>query len=156
MLFTFWWSATKNVKFLAFSAHVCSIYMTISLDWSFKDRKWFQDSFFPRNIWCILFSSPRSLWFHTITMFSRSETMWNPTWFSHTSFEVYVLSCSGVWQAPLSVRFCRQEYWSGLPLLQGIFPNQETNPGLLHCKQTLYQLSHEWATMSYNWATMVT
>ena len=27
-------------------------------------------------------------------------------------------------------------------LLQGIFPTQELNPGLLHCKQTLYQLSH--------------
>ena len=28
-------------------------------------------------------------------------------------------------------------------LLQGIFPNQEPNPGLLHCRQILYQLSYE-------------
>ena len=30
--------------------------------------------------------------------------------------------------------FSRQEYWSGLPCLplQGIFPTQESNPGLLH------------------------
>ena len=27
-------------------------------------------------------------------------------------------------------------------LLQGIFPTQGSNPGLLHCKQILYQLSH--------------
>ena len=27
-------------------------------------------------------------------------------------------------------------------LLQGIFPNQGLSPGLLHCKQILYQLSH--------------
>ena len=27
-------------------------------------------------------------------------------------------------------------------LLQGIFPTQGLNPGLLHCRQTLYQLSH--------------
>ena len=27
-------------------------------------------------------------------------------------------------------------------LLQGIFPTQESNPGLLHCRQTLYRLSH--------------
>ena len=27
-------------------------------------------------------------------------------------------------------------------LLQGIFPNQRLNPGLLHCRQILYQLSH--------------
>ena len=28
-------------------------------------------------------------------------------------------------------------------LLQGIFPTQGSNPGLLHCRQTLYHLSHE-------------
>ena len=31
-------------------------------------------------------------------------------------------------------------------LLQGIFPTQEWNPGLLHCRQTLYCLSHKLAT----------
>ena len=28
-------------------------------------------------------------------------------------------------------------------LLQGIFPTQGSNPGLLHCKQTHYRLSHQ-------------
>ena len=28
-------------------------------------------------------------------------------------------------------------------LLQGIFPTQGSNPGLLHCKQILYRLSHQ-------------
>ena len=28
-------------------------------------------------------------------------------------------------------------------LLQGIFPTQGLNPGLLHCRQTLYHLSHQ-------------
>ena len=28
-------------------------------------------------------------------------------------------------------------------LLQGIFPNQGSNPGLPHCRQTLYHLSHQ-------------
>ena len=28
-------------------------------------------------------------------------------------------------------------------LLQGIFPSQGSNPGLLHCRQILYQLSHQ-------------
>ena len=42
-------------------------------------------------------------------------------------------------QAPLSVGFSRQEYWSGLPfLLQGIFLTQESNPNLLHCREILY------------------
>ena len=30
-----------------------------------------------------------------------------------------------------------------LSLPQGIFPTQGSNPGLLHCRQTLYQLSHK-------------
>ena len=31
----------------------------------------------------------------------------------------------------------------GLSLLQGIFPTQRSNPGLLHCRWILYQLSYE-------------
>ena len=30
-----------------------------------------------------------------------------------------------------------------LSLLQGIFPAQGSNPGLLHCRRILYQLSHQ-------------
>ena len=33
--------------------------------------------------------------------------------------------------------------WVSLSLLQWIFPTQESNPGLLHCRQILYQLSYE-------------
>ena len=48
------------------------------------------------------------------------------------------------YQAPPSMGFSRQEYWSGLPLLlQGIFPTQGSNLGLQHCKQVLYHLSHQ-------------
>ena len=36
------------------------------------------------------------------------------------------------YQAPPSMRFSSQEYWSGLPFpLQGIFPTQGSNPSLL-------------------------
>ena len=42
-----------------------------------------------------------------------------------------------------SVEFSRPEYWSSHSLLQGIFPTQGSNPGLLHCRQILYQLSHK-------------
>ena len=123
-------------------------------------------------------------------------------------------------QAPRSMGFCRQEYWSGLPfptpgdllnpgvkpeslsspalagglfttsttwksesegcsvvsnslrpnglyspwdspgqdtgvgslsLLQGIFPTQGSNPGLLHCRQILYQLSHKGSPRILEW-----
>ena len=57
-------------------------------------------------------------------------------------------------QDPLSVGFSRQEYWSGLlfpstvgvgshSILQGIFPTQGLNPGLLHSRQILYHLSQQ-------------
>ena len=32
---------------------------------------------------------------------------------------------------------------SSLSLIQGIFPTQGSNPGLLHCRRILYQLSHQ-------------
>ena len=32
---------------------------------------------------------------------------------------------------------------SSLSLLQGIFPTQDSNQGLLHCRQILYQLSYQ-------------
>ena len=40
--------------------------------------------------------------------------------------------------------FSRQEHWSGFhALLQRIFPTQGLNPGLSHCRQILYHLSHQ-------------
>ena len=49
------------------------------------------------------------------------------------------------YQAPLSMRFSRQEYWSGLPFPSpGNFPTQGSNPGLPRCRQMLYRLSHHW------------
>ena len=41
-------------------------------------------------------------------------------------------------QAPPSMGFSRQEYWSGVLFpLQGIFPGQGSNPCLLHCRRIL-------------------
>ena len=46
-------------------------------------------------------------------------------------------------QAPLSMGFSRQEYWSGWPYPSpGIFQTQGSNPGLPHCRQILYHLSY--------------
>ena len=38
-----------------------------------------------------------------------------------------------------------------LSLLQGIFPTQESNPGLLHCGWVLYQLSHKGSPRILAW-----
>ena len=45
-------------------------------------------------------------------------------------------------QAPLSMGFSRQEYWSGHFLLQGIFSTQGSNPCLLHWQAGSLPLSH--------------
>ena len=47
-------------------------------------------------------------------------------------------------QAPLSMGLSNKNTPVGCHfLLQGIFPTQESNPGLLHCRKILYQLSYE-------------
>ena len=47
-------------------------------------------------------------------------------------------------QAPLSMGFSRQQYWSRLPFPSlGDLPNPGLNLGLLRCKQILYRLSYE-------------
>ena len=56
-------------------------------------------------------------------------------------------------QAPLSLESSRQEYWSGLPFPSpGDFPNLGVEPGLPHCRQTLYRLSHQGRPMSTYYA----
>ena len=61
----------------------------------------------------------------------------SPVWLFATPWTV-------TYEAPPSMGFSRQECWVDCHfLLQGIFPTQELNPGLLHCRQTLYRLSHQ-------------
>ena len=38
-----------------------------------------------------------------------------------------------------------------LSLLQGIFPTQGSNPGLLHCRRILYKLSHMGSPVIVEW-----
>ena len=41
----------------------------------------------------------------------------------------------------------------GLSLLQWIFPTQRSNPGLLHCRWILYQLSYKGSPRILEWVT---
>ena len=75
----------------------------------------------------------------------------------------------------------QQEYWSGVPLpslkypfepvfvgggkntgmschfrLQEIFLTQGSNPGLPHCRQTLYHLSHQWSPNRLQYTVNIT
>ena len=38
-------------------------------------------------------------------------------------------------------------------LLQGIFPTQGSNPGLLHCRQIVYHLSHKGSPRTLEWVS---
>ena len=68
-------------------------------------------------------------------------------------FEVKSLSCVRLFATPWTVACTRLLHpWDFLGkntgvgchfLLQGIFPTQGLNPGLLHCRQKLYHLSHQ-------------
>ena len=51
-----------------------------------------------------------------------------------------------------SMEFSRPEYWRGsLSRLQGIFPTEVSNPGLLHCRWILYHLSHKGSPRILEW-----
>ena len=60
--------------------------------------------------------------------------------------QLFVMALMVACQAPLSVGFFRQEYWSGLPFPSpGDLPNPGTepvSPVSLHCRWVLYLLSH--------------
>ena len=66
------------------------------------------------------------------------------TWNSLSHIHIFATAWAVACQAPLSMQFSSQEYWSGLPFpFPGDLPDPEIEPGLLYCKQTLYHLSHQ-------------
>ena len=54
-------------------------------------------------------------------------------------------------EAPLSIKFSRQEHWSGLlfPSPGGLSDPGIEPGGLLHCRQMLYPLSHQGSPISF-------
>ena len=84
----------------------------------------------------------------------RQTSEWEKITASEATDKGVVKSLSCVWlfatpwtvahHAPHSVGFSRHEYWSGLPFLSPeCLPTQGLNPGLPHCRQTLYHLNHQ-------------
>ena len=93
---------------------------------------------------------------------ASAPSLYSPLWTLDEMLDLFILherkvkvkSLNRVWlfvtpwtaacQDPPSMEFFRQQYWSGLPFLSpGDLPNPGLNPGLLHCRQTLYCLSHQ-------------
>ena len=60
------------------------------------------------------------------------------------SCPTFVAPWTAACQAPLSVGFSRQEYWSELPFSSpGVFRTQRQNPCLLHCRRIHYRQIHQ-------------
>ena len=63
---------------------------------------------------------------------------------SFSRVQLFVTLWTVARQAPLSMGFPKQEYWSGLPFSSpGDLPDSWIEPGLPHCRQSLYRLSHQ-------------
>ena len=77
-------------------------------------------------------------------IFQASELEWGAIAIMSNSFET---PWTVAHQAPLSMRFPRQEYWGGLPFSSpGDLPDPRTkhmSPVVLHGKWILYPLSHQ-------------
>ena len=97
-------------------------------------------------------SHDKIIWVVILLLLSLCSIIWAvfPVQFHHSCY-LLLSHFSFVWlfgttwtiahQAPLSMGF---SYWSGLPLLSpGDLPDQRWNPGLPHCRQNLYHLSHQ-------------
>ena len=73
--------------------------------------------------------------------------------------------CEVKWKSPSRVQLCVThgflcDYWvspgqntrvGSLSILQGIFPTQGLNPGLLHCRQIVYQLNQKGSPRKLEW-----
>ena len=101
--------------------------------------KFIQKNEWEKNLKKIFFT-----WYYLLYDYVKVKELVSRVW-------LFAIPCTVVCQAPLSMGFSRQEYWSGLPfptvgyhfLLQGIFPTQGLNLGLLHCKQNFYCWARE-------------
>ena len=134
--------------FISHSKVVISISIDIiTTTWTFLDST------------CLLSTeseTPPTLWVEPNGMCFNKFSRWFPCMlkFCKHSWKYAKILCNRIqlfttpWtvahQALLFMEFSGQEYWSGLPFpSQGIFLTQRSNPGLLHCRQILYHLSHQ-------------
>ena len=53
------------------------------------------------------------------------------------------MDCSPPGSSVHGILQARRLEWDAISFLQGIFPTQKWNPGLLHCRRILHHLSHQ-------------
>ena len=95
----------------------------------------------PLHYSCLENSKDRGVWWVTVHEVTRSHTWWITHLKVKVSQSCLTLQPHGLyspWNSP-----GQNTGVGSLSLLQGIFPTQGSNPGLLHCRQILYQMSHQ-------------
>ena len=76
---------------------------------------------------------------------TETKTRWRPDFRGHTENICSVIGWQEV-QGPITstvhgILQARVLEWVAIPFLQGIFPTQGLNLGLLHCRKILYHLN---------------
>ena len=71
-----------------------------------------------------------------LTAYALTSTSQSEVWKSLSHVRLFVTAWT--WNSP-----SQNTGMGSLSLLQGIFPTQGSNPGLLHCRQIFYQLRHK-------------
>ena len=105
---------------------------------------------YAKCVWCIQWTISPSLKGRTFSRVLQHQrtfqayTIWNSEWKSLSHVRLFDSVDSSPPGSSLSVEFFRQEYWSGLPFPSPRdLPDPGDEPGLPHCRQIHYHLSHQ-------------
>ena len=97
------------------------------------------ESFSFSNFWLIYFSISLFHQYYFRRQYFSQKLWWWWWWLVAKLYPTHVTPWTAARHASLSSGFPRQDTGVGCYfLLQGIFPTQESNPCLLHCRQVLY------------------
>ena len=99
-------------------------------------------------LWITLIPKPNSVQ-------RKKSTDQCPSWYRCTVKAKVAQSCPTLWD-PMDYTLhgilqARILEWVASPFFRGIFPTEGSNPGLLHCRQILYQLSHQESPWILEW-----
>ena len=79
----------------------------------------------------------------TVTSFAILDTLLHAQTLSHVQLFCNPMDCNLLGSSAFGIFLARIRQWGAIFLFQGIFPNQGSNPHLLHCRWILYCLSHQ-------------
>ena len=137
ILFCFSFPSATSKLISHFWNPVVHTFVKVLIKWVTNNLLWHQPES-KGNIWLKYLT-----WLNWVILISTFEKI---KWKSLSPVRLFVTP----WTIQ-SVEFSRPEYWSSLSLLQGMFPPQRSNPGLLHCRRILYQLSHKGSQRILDW-----